>query len=131
MVNILFCKIVNVESRRLTKTGPPINITVVNSGRRNFNESIKLRSGGGRAGSRRHGIGSPLDRDFCHKAERRHPGNAHYDVCVVDCESSGECRETVWEKKCGCKGGRPVIKGVMKYRVCSFHKLQCIYVIEL
>ena len=110
--------LVNVKSRTISKIGPLNSIKIAHSGRRSFNESVKLRSGGVRASSRKYWVGSPLDKDFCSKAEGRHPYNAHYDVCVVDCKSSGECRETVWEKKCGCKGGRPVIKGVMEYRVC-------------
>ena len=62
---------------------------------------------------------NPLEKDFCERAEwYNYPDNAHYDLCVVDCDGR-RCTETAWETYCGCKKDRPKQKGVMEYRVGS------------
>ena len=100
-----------------SETGPQNNVTENSSGRRSKDGgSSKLRSGSKR---NRNWIGSPLERDFCERAEwYDYPDNAHYDLCVVDCDGR-RCTETAWVKHCGCKQDRPEQKGVMEYRVCS------------
>ena len=61
---------------------------------------------------------SPLDHGFCRQRKQDHV----YNVCVSDCrgrrDSQGRkvCRETVWEKRCGCNKGQKKKIGVMKYR---------------
>ena len=61
---------------------------------------------------------SPLSHGFCH----RNTQNNVYNVCVSDCsgrrDSQGRkvCRETVYEKRCGCNKGPKKKIGVMKYR---------------
>jgi len=104
----------NTPDKTRSETGPQNNVTENSSGRRSKDGgSSKLRSGSKR---NRNWIGSPLERDFCERAEwYKYPVNAHYDLCVVDCDGR-RCTETAWVKHCGCKQDRPEQKGVMEYR---------------
>ena len=65
------------------------------------------------------GYQSPLDRWFCESVSS--DVSKVYDVCVSKCEEAtgwySRCTETVFEKRCGCKQGRPRKKGVMTYEV--------------
>ena len=60
---------------------------------------------------------SPLQNRFCSTRKR----DLDYEVCSIDCKSSRRgrsCRETIYQKKCGCKEmKRAKRKGVMKYKV--------------
>ena len=118
-LQFIFLNSDNSPDKTRSETGPQNNVTELNSGRRSKDSKpSKLRSGSKR---NRRWIGSPLEKDFCEKAEwYQYPDNAHYDLCVVDCDSrAGRCTETAWEKHCGCKKDAPKKKGVMEYRVGS------------
>ena len=60
---------------------------------------------------------SPLQNKFCSTRKR----DLDYEVCSIDCKSARRgrsCRETIYQKKCGCKEmKRAKRKGVMKYKV--------------
>ena len=111
--------------KKMTTSEPKNDVKSIYSGRFLYGNTTKGSFGTSRQSSWRR-YESPLNRDFCDN-RRRHPENAHYDVCVVDCDSGrgrgrpSRCREIAYEAKCGCKEGRPERIGITEYIV-SFVK---------
>lgn len=107
--------------KKMTTSEPKNDVTTTYSGRFLYGNTTKGSIGQSRQSSWRR-YQSPLNRDFCEN-RRRHPENAHYDMCVVDCDSARgrgqptRCREIAYEVKCGCKEGRPERIGITEYRV--------------
>ena len=69
---------------------------------------------------------SPLQNRFCSTRRR----DLDYEVCSIDCKSyrrGRRCRETIYQKKCGCKEMRRAKRtGVMKYKV----SIELIYLLD-